>query len=1458
MLKRSIAFLEKLNIDTKLLMGFGVGLVFSIIIGLNAIRSLNAVTKEAQIIYQQHLLNISNIRIAQTNLARMGRSMRQVLLSTDTDERNQAIQQLKEAITSVQQHRNLVQAHTSSEGVISDFSNFDTNFDYYKENITQALVLLNNSESEARTFVTSQAFLDLVKDADYSLEVIAHDMEQSARKASDNAQQLTKDQTRQTLILLVVSIGLCLGFGYLVIISIKRPNRSLQKAVKQLAEGQLDISVPHVDFSNEIGELARSIEILQSSARQMEDQRWVKAHIGEIAAQMQQAKTFEEMAQHLLSQVAPLLSVGYGVLYRFDTTNRTLMVLSGYAHTGENHFNSSIQAGEGIVGQCAVDGKTITLDNLPENYVPISSGLGKTLPNHITAIPILLQDNVLGVLELATLRPFHQREQALLDELIPLLALSMEILERNLHTQHLLEETQQQAAQLEQQQGALEAQQQELQSTEAWYRSIIESAPDGLLVVDKDGTITQCNVKMESIFGYGAGEMLGLSVDALVPMKVRGHHPDLRKDFFHKGGSRAMGDDIELFGVRKDGSEFPVEVGLSRLPAISGRGVNVCASVRDVTARVLVEKRVRESEKQTRLMLESSPVAVRVADSDNGQIIFANHSYANMFGISLEEVVGTNPLRFYQNPADLQSVLERLKNGENIINHPIGLVANDGHNIWVLASYFHIEYGGKTCILGWFFDVTELRSAKELAEDATRMKSDFLANMSHEIRTPMNAIIGMSHLVLKTDMTPRQRDYVKKIQGSSQHLLGIINDILDFSKIEAGKLSIENADFELNKVLENITDLISDKVFSKGLELLFDIDPKVPNHLSGDSLRLGQILINYTNNAVKFTEQGEIVISVKVLEQSKKDVFLQFTVSDTGIGLTDEQRSKLFLSFQQADSSTSRKYGGTGLGLAISKQLARLMGGDVGVESEIGKGSRFWFTARIGKSRNKSKLLIPKPDLRGRHMLIVDDNEVARHVLQDMLESMTFKVSQASGGEQALDMIVQADEAGDPFEVVFLDWRMPVMDGNETAHKIRNLRLKRQPHLAMVTAYGREEVVRDAEKAGLQDILIKPVNASTLFDTVVRILGGTAMDEARSSIREVSTTVENLASIKGATILLVEDNELNQEVAIGLLKDAGFVIDLAADGLQAVNKVATNTYDIVLMDLQMPVMDGIAATIEIRKQPQYAALPIVAMTANAMDQDRQRCDEVGMSDFVAKPIDPDQLFGVLLKWIKPKYEMGIINPLIKDRKANASPIPVIDGLDTELGMRRMMGKQSLYLDILSKYVTSQAHTGTDIQEAIAAGDLSLAERIAHSAKAVSGNIGASHLQALASDLENLIREKATSEAIQQKLEPFSTGQEALVKAIRQALPQTSGTEKPASELSDAALAAILQNLAKLLADDDSEASYVLETHFDTLRSTLTADEFITLENAINQFDYEAALSQLKQSALSRNIPLNAI
>jgi two-component system sensor histidine kinase/response regulator len=909
---------------------------------------------------------------------------------------------------------------------------------------------------------------------------------------------------------------------------------------------------------------------------------------------------------------------------------------------------------------------------------------------------------------------------------------------------------------------------------------VVESSGPMIWIDHSSDVVTYANRAACDLLGYRSGEVIGMNIR------------ELDVHYTHKAAApldeelRRTGKPINFHSLyrHKEGHLRNVDVTAS-LTQDRGQEIYV-ASFKDITEQKTAAQESKRQQALTNALINSIPDIISYRDPQ-GVFLGCNEAFSALRGGPGAELIGrTAQEMFPKERAEIirtrdNEVLTTLQKSslEELVTYP------DGTQVYLetVRNPLRDQEGKLLGVLAIGRDVTErrkaeeeVRRAKEVAEEATQMKTDFLANMSHEIRTPMNAIIGLSHLALKTDLTTRQRDYISKVQASGQHLLGIINDILDFSKVEAGKLNIEQADFELEKLLDNVTNLITDKSSAKGLELVLDISPDVPRRLLGDSLRIGQILINYANNAVKYTEKGEIVVAARVQERNEHGVLLHFSVTDTGIGLTDEQRGRLFQSFQQADTSTTRKYGGTGLGLAISKRLAELMGGDVGVASRIGHGSTFWFTVRVGVNQARGREFIPVPDLRHRRALIVDDSDSARTVLSDMLHAMTFTVTEASSGAAAIDAVRQAAGKGEPFDIVYLDWRMPEMDGIETARRLKALQLPRAPFIVMATAHGREEVIRQAQAVGIEDVLIKPISASMLFDTTIGALSG-RQSETRHAPNEPSAAASEMAAVRGARILLVEDNEINQRVASEILEDAGFVVEVAENGQVGLEMAQRGGYDLVLMDMQMPVMDGVTATLEIRKHRPLAGLPIVAMTANAMQRDRESCLNAGMNDFVTKPIDPDDLCQALLRWIKPR--MAAKAPIAVPASAPiaaaaASPdeaLARVPGLDMSTGMRRMMGKKPLYLAMLRRYVDGQRSCPAELRHALDSGDWPTAERLAHTAKGVSGNIGAVQVPERAEALELAIKNKRPRGEVEQHLHGFEHCLVELIAGIEDSLPQ---------------------------------------------------------------------------------------
>ena len=734
----------------------------------------------------------------------------------------------------------------------------------------------------------------------------------------------------------------------------------------------------------------------------------------------------------------------------------------------------------------------------------------------------------------------------------------------------------------------------------------------------------------------------------------------------------------------------------------------------------------------------------------------------------------------------------------------------------------------------------ELELARGRAEQATVAKGEFLANMSHEIRTPMNAVIGLSSLALQAQMTPKVRDYLTKINQSGRNLLGIINDVLDFSKIDAQKMTLEAAPFWLDDVLDHVKTLVSQKAHEKGLEFLMRVAPEVPQSLVGDATRLSQVLTNLIGNAVKFTAQGHVIVEVTLRAQTDDEVSLWFEVEDTGIGMTAEQCERLFQAFSQADGSTTRQYGGTGLGLAISRQLVELMGGEIEVESIAGVGSVFRFWCSLKESQAVRQTKLHPSAARGMRVLVVDDNESAREIMSEQLLSLGLDPDTASGGQQALQMVQQVDESN-PYRLVLMDWRMPGLDGVETTRRIEaDMSLKHRPLVLMVTAFGSEDLREEAMAAGAMSILEKPVSQSMLWNALAEIISPAEPVED-SDPQGVGPTAPSFA---GSRVLLVEDNDINQQIATELLDMVGVQVSVAQHGGKAVDLLLAADpvpWDLVLMDLEMPVMDGHQATKILRSNRRFDALPIIALTAHASNEQALRCLEEGMNEHLPKPIDPQQLYECLGRWLKqapvaPKASTPVNEGIETE--------PKVPGLDEARGLYQCGGKRELYERLLRQFASRVPTVLQQISEALERNDWAAAQHAAHAVKGVSANVAAVNAARLSAELETALSQRQPLADVQPRLAALSDELHRLAGDIAQVHPDApEGERLPPSTIPAGDLAVLCQAISELLAQTDSSVNERMRAERSALLAAL-GPAFEEFESCIERFDYEPALQLL--------------
>ena len=926
------------------------------------------------------------------------------------------------------------------------------------------------------------------------------------------------------------------------------------------------------------------------------------------------------------------------------------------------------------------------------------------------SLPLLQEGQQLASLELAFAHHPAPSQLKLLDSLPNRLATLLSLLQQRLNNQQLLNQARLQARQLESQALVLEQRQASLEATESWYRGIVEFAPKALLVFN-DRSVILANQESEATFGYAPGGLLGKTYRDLLPDSQF----ELIECALERVWSNKMLDTFEIVALRADGSQFPAELRLCLLPSRQSPDLCLCVAVRDLTQRKADDRRLLEAHERQQAIIAAAPYGIALVQ--DGLIIQTNARLDELLGYAPGEQLQRSPLTWLDqvtwgeslNTLDT-SVRQTLNRGE-IFQLQLQLHRKDGSSFWASASARAIAPGYLSRGSIWIIEdistqhaaAKEMQQARQLAEESARIKAEFLANMSHEIRTPMNAIIGMTHLALRTELNERQRDYLDKVQRSSRHLMGVLDDILDFSKMEAGKLKLEVRDFSLTQLLDDALDQVRSPIEEKHLGLRLNVGVDVPERLCGDPLRLRQILLNYLSNAVKFTERGEIRVEVTLRGASTDDALLCFSVADTGIGLSSSQLQHMFQSFQQADASTTRRFGGTGLGLAIARQLAERMGGRVGVQSELGEGSHFWF------------------------------------------------------------------------EVPLLLAQSNTLDG----------------------ALGRES------------------------------LGDWKVAE-------------------GTRILLVEDNELNQQVAAELLQAAGCTVEVAGDGQQALKRLSSARFDLIFMDMQMPVLDGLATTRLLRLLPEMHRLPVIAMTANARTSDQDACLAAGMNDFVRKPFEPQTLYGVLRRWLSQ-------TPVDQTCTVQSLPVPlgtdtdagfVLEGVDIAGGLRRVLGQSKLYLNLLHRYLSDQRKLPEQLEKALEAEEWKVAELLAHTCKGVSATIGADIVAQAADALEHALRTQQPRVQLRILLRALVEPLEALLRQMAERLP--SEIVAPQVIVDMAELQRVCDQLDGLLADFDAEAVPCVSRHAGMLRSAFP-DIFGPLEGAVKRFDFVQARDLLSKA-----------
>ncbi len=997
----------------------------------------------------------------------------------------------------------------------------------------------------------------------------------------------------------------------------------------------------------------------------------------------------------------------------------------------------------------------------------------------------------------------------------------------------------------------------ELSTANREQQALFDAASAGIVLI-QNRTIMRCNRRMDEMFGYAPGEQAGEStriwysddddwsaVSTEVSERIGQGDTHVREQRF----------------VRRDGSRFWARLSV-RILDVAEPDKGIVVIVEDITAEREIAEALRLAAAEQQAIFDSASSGIVLIK--NRVLERCNRKLHDIFGWPEGAMVGRPTRLWYADEAAWQAgggeVYEQIWRGETHRREQ-QLMRKDGSLFWARMTAHAIDLDDRDKGSVWVIDditaerelFQEMRKARVLAEEAARVKSDFLANMSHEIRTPMNAIIGLTHLMRRDITDRRQSDQLGKISTAAHHLLNIINDILDLSKIEAGKLQLEPVDFEIEQVVDTVCTLVHDKAEAKGIELVVAMHA-LPAALHGDGLRLGQILLNFASNALKFTEKGSVTLRGTVASRHENGVVARFEVVDSGIGLTPEQQGRLFRAFEQADTSTTRKYGGTGLGLAISRRLTEMMGGHIGVESQFGRGSTFWIEIPLGLVQDGGGKRAAKVVASGLNALVVDDLSEARDSHVGILEMLGMHVTAVADGAAALAKVAEADAAGTPYDVLLIDWQMPEMDGLETGRRLSAMPLARQPARVLVTAYGEGISAEALAETGYHTLLHKPLTPSRLFDGLQDTLSGRHTIVAGLHAGEAE---DRLRRRGGGRVLLAEDNPINQEVAVELLSAVGLDVDVAEDGEAAVEMVRLAPYDIILMDMQMPKLDGLAATRLIRTLPGGATMPILAMTANAFDDDREACLAAGMNDHVAKPVDPEVLYRAVLRWLRPSSDHHAApTPAsipafadIADVGDVRARLEAIDGLDVAAGLKAANGRMDLFLRLLAWFIDSR-DVGL-LRQAVADGDVVTAHRIAHTLKGTTATLGALRLRTVAAEIESDLKSAAGGipDGVMGRTLRLEADFHALCGVLRHAVSVSPAVDVEAT--TDAIdwerARVLLDRLDGLLATDDMAAGALYRDNRIILQAAL-GSQAAAIARYIEDFAFFEALQALRAAA----------